>query len=239
MAGSPYVSLKGSLGTTDMGDIDFSNAPSGMLDATDNGSSSTTLSPGGAIGYDFGDVRIEFEYFNRSQVEHDTSIALLTGGFGYDNQFIPYTDLLGPMVGGVNQWLAQNVNFNSQVDTETFFLNVYMESDTFFGYTILKGLEFYAGAGVGMAKHSTKTDLTINLSDFGGGTFNISDSASNTCVAYNVQVGAAYFFTDNIALDLGARYADLGEAELGSFIVDMDADKIVSKEIVASIRYTF
>ena len=87
-----------------------------------------------------------------------------------------------------------------------------------------------------MAKHNSKVNYTLNFSQYGGPNISMSDRDSNTCAAFNVTAGAAYLITDNIAIDLGLRYADLGEAELGSFL---EADKIVSKEALLALRYTF
>jgi len=233
IAGNPYISLKGSLGTTDMGDVKFSHIPEGLVNATDSGSTETVKSPGIAIGYDTGDLRFEFEYFNRGQVEHDTSLAILNGGVTIDGTYVSFDDLLWGLPGAVNPWIADMININSKVDTETFFLNVYAD------FPVAKKLELYAGAGVGMAKHNSKVNYTLDTRPlFGPGApvISMSDRDSNTCAAFNVTVGAAYLITDNIAIDLGLRYADLGEAELGSFL---EADKIISKEAIFALRYTF
>jgi len=92
IAGSPYVSLKGLLGTTNTGDIKISHIPEGLINATNTGSSDTAESAGFAIGYDTGDVRFEFEYVNRLKVEHDTSLAILNGGITIDGTYIPFND---------------------------------------------------------------------------------------------------------------------------------------------------
>ena len=135
----------------------------------------------------------------------------------------------------MNDGISKNLNINSNVETETFFLNVYAD------FSVAKKLELYAGAGVGMAKHSSKTDWNLKADAFGSNTnppISYSDTASNTCVAYNVQAGAAYLITDNVAIDLGLRYADLGEVELGG-LLSLEADKMISKEVVLALRYTF
>lgn len=224
MAGSPYVSLKGSLGTTDTGDVKFSHIPEGLVNATNGSSSETVKSPGLAIGYDMGDVRFEFEYFNRSMIEHDTSLAILNGGVTIDGTYIPF-----PTPVGLNQMIADHFNINAEVETETFFLNMYAD------FPVAEKFELYAGAGVGMAKHSSKVTYLVH-DVFGGHWGSFTDADSNTCVAYNVTAGAAYLITDNVAIDLGLRYADLGQAQLGS---NLEADSMISKEAILALRYTF
>ena len=241
MAGSPYVSLKGSMGTTNTGDIKLSHIPEGLVNATDTGSSETVKSPGMAIGYDTGAVRIEFEYFNRGKVDHNTSIG---GGYTVDGEYIPIIDIANEVM--EEFWympiMINSFNINTKVDTETFFLNAYMESDTIFGYTLLKNLEYYLGGGVGMAKHKSKVNYNVGYSDYQdeygptNHTVSFSDRDSNSCVAFNLQLGAAYLITDNIAIDLGLRYADLGQAQLGS---NLEADSMIVKEAVLAFRYTF
>jgi len=103
-------------------------------------------------------------------------------------------------------------------------------------FPVVDKLELYAGAGVGMAKHSSKVDYVLDFTKYGGPTVSMNDKDSNTCVAYNIQIGGAYALTDNIALDLGLRYADLGEVELGSFL---ESDSMKTKEAVFALRYTF
>jgi len=102
-AGNPYVSLKGSVGSTDMGAIKFSHIPEGLVNATNTGSSDTSNAAGLAMGYDIGNVRVEFEYMNRSKITHDTSLAILNGGVTIDGQYVPFN---GPGYGFVD-WIKE------------------------------------------------------------------------------------------------------------------------------------
>lgn len=234
MAGSPYVSLKGSLGTTETGGVNFSTIPGGIIDTTDTNSSETVYSPGLALGYDTGNVRFEFEYFKRGDVDHNTSLALLTGGSNaWLNMGGNYYDLNDIDIDWLNEGIAKCLNIHTDIETETFFLNTYAD------FQVAKKFELYVGAGIGMAKHKSKTSFNVNLNPYNIPiTAGFSDSESNTCVAYNVTAGAAYLITDNLAVDLGLRYADLGEVEMGG-LIPLEADSMISKEAILALRYTF
>ncbi len=67
----------------------------------------------------------------------------------------------------------------------------------------------YVGAGLGMAY--LRSDYKHRVNGVG---FNKSSNDWN--LAWNVGAGVAYQFSDNIALDVGYRYVDLGTAECGT-----------------------
>jgi len=196
MAGSPYISLKGSIADVDVDNISF--APPFDPFSVDIGSSEIIKSPGLAIGYDGGNGRIELEYFNRKTAKYD-GICYLFSSPGPATEF--------------------------SLDTDTFFINFYHDFKT------TDKLELYIGVGLGIAKHNTDLDFFVPG-------FNFSDS--NTEIAYNYQCGMAFLFTDNLAFDLGFRYADLGSADVGDFLGVIQADvDVKSKEIILALRYTF
>lgn len=117
------------------------------------------------------------------------------------------------------------------IETNTFFLNHYRD------FTISKKFELYAGFGIGLAKHKSNIEATLPAGwiwiDTGTNTRSASDS--DTELAYNYQIGAAYLVSDKITIDLGIRYAKLGEVDVDSF----ESVEIESKEVVLAFRYMF
>ena len=73
----------------------------------------------------------------------------------------------------------------------------------------------YIGAGLGLAY----LDTTYRASIQNGTTATVTTNNDNWNFAWNVGAGVAYHLSDNMALDLGYRYVDLGTAEAGSAIV--------------------
>lgn len=70
----------------------------------------------------------------------------------------------------------------------------------------------YLGFGLGLAYLDTK----YKANTFNGGSYSGSTSHDQVNFAWNVGGGVAYSFSDTMALDLGYRYLDLGEAKTGS-----------------------
>ena len=95
-------------------------------------------------------------------------------------------------------------------DIQTLFANAYFDIKT--GTPITP----YLGGGLGMAFINSKGSGSFDVDGSTFGTFSGSTSSSrnmNTNFAWNVGAGAAWDLTDNLALDLGYRFAGLGEAK--------------------------
>ncbi len=87
----------------------------------------------------------------------------------------------------------------------------------------------YVGGGVGFAHHEVDdVNLPAGLTD-----------GENTDFAWNVQAGIAVDLTHNVALDIGYRYADLGDAETGGGGTTMFVDDIVTHDIRVGLRFNF
>ena len=84
-------------------------------------------------------------------------------------------------------------------DVQTLFLNAY--------YDIRTGTKFtpYIGAGLGAGFIRTEIRLADILTDLG--------SRTVTNFAWNVGLGLGYQITDNVALDISYRFADLGKVK--------------------------
>jgi len=211
VAGSPYVSLKGSFAKTDISNIKFTDSDDAYYNPVSNRDNSDSItSPGIAIGYDFGETRIEFEFFNRATAKFNTTTDAIVCGFLHNNI----------------------LDIQSDIKTKTFFINSYTD------FEINKSFELYTGMGIGLARHKSNITGVLAPGWFwtNTGTNTQSDSDSNTEFAWNVQFGSVYKINKNIAFDLGLRYANLGKADMTDVFKDV---KVKSKEVVLSVRYTF
>lgn len=70
----------------------------------------------------------------------------------------------------------------------------------------------YFGLGLGLAYLNTDYSTSISNGDSASAT----SSTTNWNMAWNVGLGAAYHLNENMALDFGYRYVDLGTAESGN-----------------------
>lgn len=110
------------------------------------------------------------------------------------------------------------------------FLNVYADLGTYHGLTP------YLGAGAGVAQLTTSdAKVSIPLQ---------YDGASQINFAYALMAGVSYDISDSLTLDIGYRYADLGDARLQPIPGSPDGDPLSFsgngfQEIRAGLRYNF
>jgi opacity protein-like surface antigen len=124
--------------------------------------------------------------------------------------------------------------YTANVSTAAFMLNGYVDLGTWAGVTP------YVGAGVGFANHRMK-----NLTDVGAGLGYAGDS-SKTNFAWALMAGLGYNVTQNLKLDMGYRYMDMGtvgsnpivcEAVSGCFF-EVQSYKATSHDFRLGFRYT-
>lgn len=123
-----------------------------------------------------------------------------------------------------------------KADIETYMFNLYYDIDT--GTKLTP----YVGAGIGLAHIDAKSSY-----DHPGAAYSHVNE-SDTKFAWQLSAGAAYALTDNLAVDLGYRYTDLGSIKGDSSFYDasgvvaaplnMKAD-FESHEVMLGARYTF
>lgn len=89
-------------------------------------------------------------------------------------------------------------DYTANVASSVFMLNGYVDLGTWAGVTP------YVGAGVGMAYHRMK-----GLTDIGAGLGYASDS-SKTNFAWALMAGLGYNVTQNLKIDMGYRYINMG-----------------------------
>lgn len=112
---------------------------------------------------------------------------------------------------------------NVELDSQSLFLNAYYDIDT--------GTKFtpYVGGSIGYAK----VEGTISAAGF-------SMSEDDTNFAWQLGAGVAYAVNDNVSVDFGYRYTDMGDIsktysdEPATYKMDVD-----SHELLLGARYTF
>lgn len=142
---------------------------------------------------------------------------------GVGCQFTPM--FRADVVGGYRFASKMRDDWNSldaKLSTGTIFANGYIDFD-YFGFVVP-----YVGAGIGAAFHNiSNVDRPFGAS-----------SGNSTSFAWNVQAGLAFNITDNIALDVGYRYVDLGNARSGG-LAPFKVDNITAHEARVGLRYSF
>ncbi|WP_170984209.1 outer membrane protein [Rhodoligotrophos defluvii] len=111
-------------------------------------------------------------------------------------------------------------SLDAKLSTGTIFANGYVDFD-YFGF-----VKPYVGGGVGVAFHSISN---VDKPPF-------SSSGSSTDFAWNVQAGLAFDVTENIAVDVGYRYVDLGDAKSGG-PDHFHVDSITAHEARVGLRF--
>ncbi|MBV1705326.1 MAG: porin family protein [Hyphomicrobiales bacterium] len=117
-------------------------------------------------------------------------------------------------------------HFNGEVHTQALMLNAYADVGTWYG------ISPYVGAGVGIARHTTDgfldnganvaagTGLTTGGGVTGGPSavvlYNPVSAATNYSFAWALMAGLSFDVTQNLKMDIGYRYIDMGKAKTGA-----------------------
>lgn len=112
---------------------------------------------------------------------------------------------------------------DGNVSTFYGFLNVYYDIITWGRLTP------YIGGGIGFARHEIN-DISLPAT--------VSEGKSTEFV-WNAQAGVAVSVTHNLALDVGYRYVDWGDAESGSNPDTLNVDDMSSHDIRVGLRWSF
>jgi len=185
-------------------------------------SGSKSIVPFGlAVGYDFKPgydvpLRAEFEYAYRGKKE-----------------LIKYSD--SPT------GISADVDAIGKFGAQSFFLNGYFDIHNSTPVTP------YIGVGLGLAKVSVeyKADVS-NISGVPVDDFKLNTSKTKTNLAWNIGGGAAWKIIDNLALDLGYRYADFGKVSPDNHYIGGEARyfrfydvKTSAHEVMLGLRFSF
>ena len=123
-------------------------------------------------------------------------------------------------------------DFRQTNNIQTLFVNVY--------YDINTGTKFIPYIGAGMGAGFIRTKGRVDW----GGEINNTGSKTVTNFAWNVGLGLGYQITNNIVLDVGYRFADLGKVQTNwcnetSFDWRLDTKRIYQHQFSMGARFTF
>ena len=141
------------------------------------------------------------------------------GGFGYQFSSFFHADITAEYRGGGHIAFLERYDggggkdgldsYKANLSSVVTMANGYVDLGTWYGVTP------YVGGGVGAAFHRVG-----GFSDFGAGTaaggYGISGGKQSTSFAWSAQAGLAYNVTQNVKLELGYRYMNLGHVKLGT-----------------------
>jgi len=123
---------------------------------------------------------------------------------------------------------------DSTVDNRAYMLNVYYDFDRLPVIQLPGAFKPYVGGGIGLSRVEVNDrDVLVGGTDVARFT---GDDENQ--FGWQLMIGAGYNFTPEMTLDLGYRYAHLGEAELTSTAGSISSDLNVH-ELVATLRYQF
>ena len=101
-------------------------------------------------------------------------------------------------------------DYTGSVQSSVFLANAYVDLGTWYGLTP------YVGGGVGAA-YTIVSKLTDNgiggIGGYGYGGYGIAPSHGTFDLAWAGMVGMSYALTQNLKLDVGYRYLDMGDAQ--------------------------
>ena len=163
--------------------------------------------------------------------------AALRAELEYGDTSASYTEFSGRDNGDPHS----NEDRAGQIDSKTLFLNFYFDIDTGTIFTP------YIGAGLGV--HNAALDY-----NFKSGRYSIPETrTSDWKFAWNVGAGVGVRVTQNLTLDLGYRYSDLGSFGMTAGLYKDDYNNsstwrekeehfdydLKAHEVLLGLRYTF
>ncbi|QQP89238.1 porin family protein [Skermanella sp. TT6] len=128
-------------------------------------------------------------------------------------------------------------SFDSAVDNRSFMLNAYYDFDQIPIVQLPGGFKPYLGAGVGFSRTSVNDQVIPGA----GGTVASISGSDRTRFSWQGMAGVGYQMTEEFAVDLGYRYAQLGKVRASSTTAttgSIDEDLNVH-ELVLTARYGF
>ena len=213
-------------------DLEFDNQVAGFSSPFDNEDHDNALVFGGGIGYKFKKyLRIDLTADHRTN--KDVSADIECGAC-----------LAFPTIG------PRTVFGDTTIDLSTFFANAYLDAGTFGGFTP------YIGGGVGFAYLNYGTFISSNNPTAGnapgadplelaqanpsGEANQLFAGEDDIAFAWNLQAGASYDLTDNLALDGSYRYTRISGGDIAQTDVGpVTSDDLDGHEFRIGLRYTF
>ncbi|MCT8971747.1 outer membrane protein [Microbaculum marinisediminis] len=139
---------------------------------------------------------------------------------------------------GDNIWDGSN-DYSANKYEWLLMANAYVDLGTWWGITP------YVGGGIGASRNTISNFQDINTPN-GGVAY--APSASKWNFAWALHAGAGWEVTQNVTVDLGYRYVDLGDGETGDIVGynglntvnnPMIFDSLTSHDVHLGVRYAF
>ena len=191
----------------------------GTVDFIDDGSFDAAPLYGIGVGYQFN------EWFRVDLTGEYRGKASFTALDRYDWNNDGVWDGTNQYTATKNEWLI--------------LANGYVDLGTWWGITP------YVGAGLGTANVTIGDFTDVNVPNAGVA---YADSSSKWNFAWALHAGAAWAVTQNVSVDLGYRYVDLGDGTTGDIIAytgantvnnPMEFHSITSHDLHLGVRYAF
>lgn len=107
--------------------------------------------------------------------------------------------------------------YSGGIKTSLFLANGYFDLGTWYGLTP------YVGAGIGAAVYQVAGVKDTGLYPVYDGSFGFAQNHTGTNFAWALMAGASYSLTDNLKLDIGYRYANMGRFSTGAIACNYQA----------------
>ena len=214
-------------------DLAFRNDVNGITNDFENTEGDNALVIGGGIGYKFNDhfrTDLTFDIRTNKDITGDARCGCVPGIIPNAFEFQPQSTTL---------------------DLYTFFANAYIDGATYKGFTP------YIGGGVGFAYVNHGTYISANNPTTNNTGLAVADVSptnpsnvenqlfsgeSDVRFAWNLQAGASYELTDNLALDGSYRYTRISNGDIAPIAQAGDVEEtsdLVGHEFRIGLRYTF
>lgn len=140
------------------------------------------------------------------------------GGVGYQFGNAFHADVTAEYRGGGHVAFVERFDLNGGIGLDYDKANLSSVVTMVNGYIDLgtwHGVTPYVGGGAGGAFHHVSGFSDIGAGNAAGG-FGVAAGKRSTTFAWSAQAGLAYSVTPNLKLEIGYRYLDLGDVELGT-----------------------
>jgi len=125
--------------------------------------------------------------------------ADVTGEYRTSQRFQAIESATGPTLGYFD-------TYNGSIQSSVFLANGYVDLGNWYGFTP------YVGAGAGVALHRVASLTDVGAVDAAGG-LGWAASKDSTAFAFAAMAGVSFDITQNVKLDVGYRYLNMGTAQ--------------------------
>jgi opacity protein-like surface antigen len=160
--------------------------------------------------------------------------ADVTGEYRTSQRFQAIESATGPINGFYDA-------YNGSIQSSVFLANGYFDLGNWYGFTP------YVGAGAGVALHHVSSLTDVGAVDAAGG-LGWAPSHSTTDFAFAAMAGVSFDVTQNVKLDVGYRYLNMGTAKsagincvggCGGNGIESQKFRLASNDIRVGLRWMF